>query len=812
MSGIKARIELFFEDYARLLYAHRVKTLLLVFLVIGAILYKLPALTVDTNSEALLRDSDPSKIVYNQFRDQFGQDRMIVIAITAENLFSEDFFTRLRSLHRDLEERVPYVDEVTSLINARNTRGEDDRLIVEDLLERWPRERSVDFDRLKQQVMNNPAFLDQIISADGRTTAVVVKPNVYQTRAAETEDALADFGDDSFAGEIAPAEKPHYLSEKESEELVAAVNSIVEEYEKPDFAMAYAGAPAVMSVFNKYTMKDLRLCFLLSFIVAMIFLAVLFRRASGVILPQIVVNAASFSALGLMGWFGVPVKMTTTVLPAFLLCVGVADSVHILSIFYRQVDEGQGKADAIAYAMGHSGLAVTLTTLTTAAALLSFSFAELTAMGELGLFAAAGVVLALFYTITMLPALIAFVPVRRKPGRTSQDGTLMDRTLLMTAGFSTRYPVRIIIVSLILFAICFHFMFNLRYSDHVVNYFPKTLPIRNDIDYIDRHLNGALNVEIIIDTGRENGLYEPVMLNRIERLAHDLETMRFPDIAVGKVTSINHILKETNQALHDNDPDFYTIPRDYNTIAQEFLLFENAGAEELETIVDSQFSRTRVTAKVHWVDSVYLDEFINSVKTYVDGLFQDTATVQITGMSALMARTISAALSSMTKSYILAFGVIAVMMILLVGDVKTGLFSMIPNILPIILTLGIMGALDVPMDLTSLMIASIAMGLVVDDTVHFIYNFRKYYLKSGNAFAAVNQTMTGVGRALLITTIVLSCGFFVTIFATLSHTFRFGIFTGITILFALLADFILAPALMVIITGSHKDARAKRAG
>ncbi|MFP4446187.1 MAG: Fis family transcriptional regulator, partial [Desulfosudaceae bacterium] len=186
MTGIKDRIELFFEHFARTLYVHRVKTLLLMVLLIGAILYKLPALTVDTNTEALLRDTNPSKIIYNEFRDQFGQDRIIVIAITAENLFSEEFFLRLKDLHQDLEERVPYLDEVTSLINARNTRGEDDRLIVEDLLEGWPQERRVDFERLKKRVMANPAFINQIVSSDGHTTAVVVKPDVYQSKEADT--------------------------------------------------------------------------------------------------------------------------------------------------------------------------------------------------------------------------------------------------------------------------------------------------------------------------------------------------------------------------------------------------------------------------------------------------------------------------------------------------------------------------------------------------------------------------------------------------------------------------------------------------
>ena len=809
MAGIKDRIEVFFENFAGVLYTHRIKTLLLLFVLIGATVYKLPDLKVDTNAEALLKDNDPYKVVYTDFRDQFGQDRMIVVAITADNIFSEEFFSKLKSFHKELTDKVPYLDEVTSLINARQTIGEKDRLLVEDLMEGWPDDRQVDFSLLKAQVLANPVYRDQIISSDGRTTAVIIKPDVFAVPKTDTADVIALFENQ---GDTGSAAKPAYLTSKQNDELVNALEAVIKKYDGPDFSMAYTGSPVVLTQFNRYTMKDLRLCFKLSFLVNMIFLALMFRRLSGVILPQCVVVAAALSALGLMAWLNVPVKMTTTVLPAFLVCVGVADSVHILSIFYKQMDRGHNKKDAIKYAIGHSGLAVVLTTTTTAAALLSFATAELTALGELGFFAAAGVLLALLYTLVMLPAMIAFVPAKaRSVNPENGYKTLMDRLLLAIANFSTRYPVRIIIVSLLVFAVSYYYIFNLRYSDYVVGYFPAHMKLRHDIDFINDRLNGALNLEIIVDTGRENGIYEPAILNRIERLTRDLEDTRYPHIVVGKVTSINDILKETNQALNENRKDAYIIPQDYNTIAQEFLLFENSGADDLEMVVDSRFSKTRVTAKIHWVDSVYLDKYIDHLNQYLAVMFKGRAKAEITGMSALMARTISAALDSMTSSYFLAFVMIAIMMIFLAGNVKTGLFAMIPNIIPILMTLGIMGAADVPLDMTSLMIASIAMGLVVDDTVHFIYNFRKYYLKTGNAYAAVNISLSGIGRAMIVTSIVLSCGFFVTILAHLSHTFRFGVFTGITILFALVADMILMPALLIIITGSHRKPADRQA-
>lgn len=805
------RIEKFFENLALTVYTNRLKVLAGVFILLAIILYKLPDLTVDTSAEALLHEKDPSRVAYDHFRDQFGQDRFIVVTITSDHIFTPDFFLRLKSFQKELERDVPYIKEVTSLINARNTRGEDDRLIVEDLMDGWPSEKNVDFEELKKQVLSNPTYINQYISTDGRTTAVVLEPDVYHTEVSDTLEAIDNFDEEMLqegedAGEGA-APKKRYLSYEENTAAVKAIKKIIKKYEGPDFRTALAGGPVVLKIFNDYTMKDMKKCLFLNLIVILIFLALFFHRITGLLLPTIIVNAAAFSSLGLMGWFGVPVKMTTTVLPAFLLCVGVADSVHILALFYKEYDRGTGKKDAVVHALGHSGLAVVLTSLTTVAGLLSFSFAELTALGDLGLFASAGVILALLLTIVMLPAMLALTPVKRKTPPEERKGgmTVMDRLLLWNAGISIRHPLKIICISLVLFAISFYYIFNLRYSDYVLGYFPQTLAVRNDIDFIDKHLNGVMRMEVVIDTHKENGVYEPRFLNRIEQASRYLSHYRTADIFVGKVYSINDILKEINQALHENKKEFYRIPQDYNTIAQEFLLFENSGSDDLEPIVDSRFSKTRFSIKVNWVDSVIFNRFMHEIHNYFQNLFpEDTGvTITITGMSALMARSISAALDSMTKSYGLAFVVIAIMMIFLVWHIKTGLFSMIPNVLPIVLSLGIMGLFKVPLDITSLMIASIAMGLVVDDTVHFVYNFRKFYLRTGDANEAIRITFLGVGRAMFITSVVLSLGFFSLMLATLTHIIRFGFFTGLTIIFALLADFLLAPAIMIVISGSH---------
>jgi predicted RND superfamily exporter protein len=324
------------------------------------------------------------------------------------------------------------------------------------------------------------------------------------------------------------------------------------------------------------------------------------------------------------------------------------------------------------------------------------------------------------------------------------------------------------------------------------------MPYRPDLKYIDRELKGTLTLEIEIDTGRENGVQEPRVLNQIEEVSHNIARAERDDILIGKVFSVTDILKEIHQALNEGQETFYTIPQQRDVIFQEFLLFENSGADDLRRIVDSPFKKTRLTIKTSWADAIMYKDLIQDIKHYLQNSFKGKFDINITGMVALLARTISAATFSLTKSYIIALLAITTMMILFMGDLKIGLLSMVPNLVPIIVIMGTMGFMNIPLDLNSLMIGSIALGILVDDTVHFIYNFKRYYDKSGDPYFAIQKTLLGVGRALLITSLVLSSGFFIFMCSSLKHLFNFGLFTGLTILLAVFADFFLAPALMII--------------
>jgi len=800
MKNLRNRVERGFENFAYFVYRHRIKTVIIMLLLMATLISQIPKITIDTSTEGFLHENDPTLLAYNAFRDQFGRDEVVIIAIKSPKIFSQTFLKKLKILHQDLEENVPYIDDITSLVNARNTRGEAEELIVEDLLEEWP-QNETEMAVLKNRVISNPLYKNLLISEDGQFTAIVIKTQSY-SGLGQDADVLAGFDDDPVATpapEDPTSSKKQYLTDEENSRVVTAVKQTLEKFQAPDFPVYVAGSPVVTHFLKRTMMNDMRKFVVLAIVAVAVLLYIMFRRLSGVLLPLIIVGLSLLCTLGIMAILKVPIKVPTQILPSFLLAVGVGTSVHILAIFFHRYEEDGDKEEAVAYSLGHSGLAVLMTNVTTASGLLSFSTSEVAPIADIGIFAGIGVMLTFTTTIVLLPALLALFPIKnkQKSGK-GQKIAVIDRFLSWVSHFSTSHPVPIVLASAIIIVLSVVGAYRIRFSHHILGWFPKANEIRIATEKIDHEMRGTLNLEIVIDTGKENGLYEPDLLNRLDNAVTYAQSLEYEGVFVGKAWSLTTILKEINQALNENRPAYYAIPDNRDLIAQEFLLFENSGSDDLEDFVDSQFAMIRFSVKGPFEDVVKYNSFLQTTHRYFTDRFPDTK-ITFTGMMTLLSRTISNAIRSMARSYAIALGVITILMIILIGRVRIGLLSMIPNLAPILLMLGVIGATAIPMDLFTMMVGSIAIGLAVDDTIHFMHNFRRYYEQSGDPKQAVFKTLHTTGRAMLVTTVVLSLGFFIFVFASMNNLFYFGLLTAFTIVMALVADYLLAPALMVLV-------------
>lgn len=772
--------------------------------------YPLPRLKMDSSSQALLHRDDPVLTAYRAFVDMFGSDEFIIVAVESPHVFSVDFLKKLKSLHLALEKKTPNLDEIYSLINVISVKDDSGRFLVEKLLKRPPQNQG-DLDRLKKRVMGSSLYRNRLISETG-DLAVILLTLQPEGKSGPKEDPLAGLDSELGGPAAGPGGRPEKpkVSQGTFSRSITAIKDIVAAYRAEDFKIYLAGPGIISKTVNEIGMQDMSLFVGLALLVICVLLLAMFRRPSGLVLPPMIVGLATSSAMGLMVHTGVVITPPTIMLPSFLLAVGIADSVHILTLFYAQFDRTGDKQAAIAHALGHSGQAILMTSLTTAVGLGSFVTAEVSSVAHIGIFGSAGVLLALGYTIFLLPALLAVLPIKAKPARkVKAAGTWTDRALDWLAAFSCGRPKTILAVGSVVLLVALTGMGKLTFSHHPIEWLPQDLPERLAAEKIDRAMNGFMTLDILVDTGRSNGARDPALLAKIDRLAEQLKGDTGGRLKVGQTSALPDLIKEINRALHENRPEDYRVPDNRRLIAQELLLFSNSGASDLDNWVDPDYRVARVSIQTPWANASVFASFIDRVTAKFRQALGPGFKVTATGQMCLFGQTVTAAINSTAKSYLTAIVVITVMMILVIGRLKLGLISMIPNLAPIIVVLGLMGWLHIPFDLFSLVIGSIAIGLVVDDTIHFMHAYRRYSETSPDVVHTVRETYRVIGRAMIVTTVVLSSASFIFMLSRIKAMVNFGFLIGLTIVLALVMDIIVTPALLIVLSPESGPGRSR---
>jgi predicted RND superfamily exporter protein len=792
---LRARIESGFVAWAHIATRHRWPVVIAGLAVALGFASQIPSLTVNNSTDAFLAADDPIRVEYDQFREQFGLDTRITIAIESDAIFSLEFLEKLRQLHTALEEAVPHLDEITSLINARDTHGEGDTLVVGDLLEVWP-ESEAELAELRERVLANPLYRDTLISQDGTLTTVSIVLDAFASDEAAF-DVLDGFGDDATEDlTLATPSGSIYLPVVEQERAVGIAREVAAPFMAPDFRMYMGGSPVLMQTLNQIMIADVVRSAAGCLIMVGIFLALLFRRPAAVLLPLFVIVASLTTTLGVVAISGYAIGFGTQILPSFLMAVGVCDSVHILAIYYIARQAGTGKEEAIAYALGHSSLPVLMTSLTTAGGLASFVSADLAPIQELGIFAPIGVMFAFVYTIFLMPALMAIAPMGSPSARPATDQSWLDRTLRATGAWSARHRLAVLTGTFAIVGFSLVGASFIHMSHDPMEWLPETDEFREATLLLNRRLGGVNSLEVIVGFEEENAIHEPAVLAGMQEFEKFASRYVSGPVHVGQTISILDVLRETHQALNENDSAFYVVPQERKLVAQELLLFENSGTDDLEELVDTRFAMARMSLRVPWVDTLHYPAVVEEITMQVNDTIGGEAEIQVTGLVAMLSRTFSTVFSSMIRSYAIAILVIVPMMMLLLGSVRMGLLSMIPNLTPIIMLLGYMGWTETVVDGMTIIVGAIVLGLAVDDTIHYMHNFRRSYVSHGNSLRAIDDTLRGTGRALLVTSLVLTAGFSVFLMAYMSNVQNFGLLTGGTILMAFVSNIVVGSALM----------------
>ena len=781
--SILTRIALFSFDRPR-------ATLILTGLAVLLLSLGLGRLSFEASTERLLREDHPGVRNYNAFRDLFHRGRTLLVALEGDPVFDPPALAVLRGLHRDLSEKVPHLSQVTSLINVRQTRVEGSTLTVDRLLRPWPATPE-EARALERRALSHRLYRDRLVSEDGNLAVIVLELESYTQGGSQgPAEVLAGF--DQKSEDQAPG--AGYISEAEKEEAVAALLAVVDRYRARGHRIHLAGRTLVSVLLKKMMARETIRFMALTLALIALALAFLFRRLSGLAVPLLVVVSSLLATLGLMGWCGVSLKLPSIILPSFILAVGVSDAVHILSHFFANLGRGLGKREALGRTLDYSGRAVLLTSLTTAAGFFSFAGSDLVPIAEVGVFAGLGALLAMLLTLLMVPAAIGVLPLAPKAGPGRSRG--LGRALSLCADLALGRPALVSLAGLALVLGSAWGLMGLRLSHDPLAWLPARTGLAAQTRAIDQALGGTVNLEVIFDTGREDGLHDPAALGALDRLTTGWEGRTVAGLRSGRAFSLSEVVKEINQALNEDRTEAFIIPDNRRLISQELLVFEAAGPEELAGVVDPGYRTARLSIALPWRDAFDYLPFIRALKEDLEDRPETAPRAVLTGQAVLFSSVLSSIMSSSIRSYLIALGVISLIMGWVAGGVRLGLAAMVPNLGPVVLTLGVMGFLGFPFDLEAMLIFSVALGLVVDDTIHLILGFRENSARGLRPEEALRQTLLTSGRAIVGTSLVLGLGFLVFGLSSLAGLSNFGLLTALAIFLALVADLLLAPALI----------------
>ena len=721
---------------------------------------------------------NPQLLAFEELQDTYNRADNVLIAFAPKdgNVFKPEV---LEAIQYTTEEswQIPYSLRVDSISNFQHTYAEGDDLIVEDLYEDVTLLTPEDIENIKAIAVAEPQLVHKVISPSGHVAGVNIT-----------------------------VELPGINEQTESPEVVTAARALVAEINQryPEIDTYMTGMVMMNNAFPEATMEDFQTLIPAAFLVIIVGLIISFRTTAPVIITLLVIAFSIMSAMGTAGWMNIKLTPPSASAPTMILTLAVADCVHILIAFLHAMRNGMTKNEAIAESLRLNLQPVFLTSVTTAIGFLSLNFSDSPPFHDLGNISAMGMLFAFFYSIFLLPALLAILPVKVKQYATGHVG-MMDKFAEWVIRYRNKIFIAMTIISIGLSAMIMRNELN----DVFVNYFDETVQFRTDSDYIADNLSGLYTIDYSISNGGDNSISDPVFLNNLEKFVNWLREQ--PEVI--HVNTITDTMKRLNKNMNYNREENYAIPESRELSAQYLLLYEMSlrYGLDLNNQLNIDKSATRISVTLETISSNEIIDLSNRTRDWMEA---NTPALLTEGSSpALMFAHIGKRnIVSMLQGTTLALVLISLILLVTLRSVKYGLLSLIPNLLPAAIGFGLWGLLVGQVGLALSVVAGMTLGIVVDDTIHFMSKYmrgrREKNLRSEDA---VRYAFNHVGTALLVTTLVLCGGFLILALSSFELNSGMGLLTAITIMIALIVDFLLLPTLLMKLEGETQDEKLQTA-
>jgi len=725
-----------------------------------------PLVQTVNNVDYFTLEDHPDTLFYEEFKKVFGNDEFFVIAFQKPDLFTRENLLLIQEITEKLE-NLEGVRDVLSLANVNETRGGDGFFEVRPFLEDIP-EAAEALRDLRSRALSNPLYVRHILSPDGKTTAIVVFP--------------LDRPDDA----------------DHRKRLLAETEKILAPYRQDGTTFHLAGWTVVNVSLSRYMKDDVFRFIPITYLCIGLTIQLLFRRLRLTLLALANISACLAASMGFFRIVGVTLNNVTVIVPPLVMALSLSDTVHIFSHLDRSVlrsvenDRRRALAAVLSLVIRPSFL----TTLTTFVGFLSLAVSRIPPIRDFAWTASMGMIFEFFFAFLLLPPLILLFPPEKLYGRSEEQRaltTMLDwtRRLVVTHPRAVTVACTALMVAGALCAL------KIRVETNLIDYFKPSDTLRRSMDFVEHNLAGVSSFDIALSAEKPDAFKDPGLLRYVEALQQEVEAMDGVDTSL----SLVDFLKDMNRAFHGEDATYSSLPESRSLIAQYLLLYD---AEDLDDVVNDSYSQARIAFRLSEHRSSRQAQILHRVKSLAEASAPDGVTVRITGRAVQDVNTIDALVMGQVQSLALAVLVIWAIVIAALRSWKLGLLSLLPNLFPMALNFGIMGLFGIALNTATALIAAVAIGMAVDNTIHFLTIYSKDRSSGRSRQDAVERVILSKGRAMVSSSLILVIGFGVLVFSRFVPTIHFGLLCAVIMVTALLGDLMLLPALILFTISTSK--------
>lgn len=736
---------------------------------------------VSATEEVFIR---PEEEIRNEerFKEIFGSNDNIVLLVEADDVFKPEVLKAIKEIGNELLEKVPYADSLTSITDMDITIGTEDGMEIGNPYKDGIPEDSAKLKEAKDFILSRKSIVNKLVSADAKETWIVLS-----LKATPSEEEWQKTSDKA----------PMYVIGDAAIDIVTNPK-----YKSSAYTMKPAGLPYTETEEKAMMKKEMSKTIGLSFLCMVILLIVFSKSLRGTIVPIIATFSAIGTVLGFMAYMNIAGNSEMFSLPVILtMALSVGYSIHLVNSFRSSFYKIGKRKEAVIDSIENTGWPLFFTVVTTIASVLSFLTTEMTPLHWMGLTSAAMVLAVYLYVSILIPILMSFGkdcdPSKNKGVKSYKK---LDEAFECFGKTVIKKRIPILIIFIIATAACIPALFKITVNMDSFSFMGTRIPyIKRLYEITQSQLGSYFNYNVMLTFNEEDAVKKPENLKKLDELITYIGTFKLTkkNNGVPKIFSVLDIVKEMNQTMNEDNPEYYKIPEDEELLTQLLFLYELSGGNTAKWIDTSGYNTMRLSIDVSAFNgneiSANLKDIENKCKEFFPG-----ANCYMTGAAVRFAEMNNKIVYGELYSFIASLTAIAVLMMIVFSSFRMGLIGLIPNMMPIITIGAIMGYLKIDLDIITMTIMPMILGIAVDDTIHFT-NHAKYVFENEQSYdAAIRKTFYSIGKTLAMTTIILSATFLMYLFAKMDAILRLGILAAVGLFSALIADYLMTPILIYI--------------